>query len=116
MEFVYVIIIFLPLFIFAGYGVVCKVCKKWFSSQPTLIRHKIWHHREILPSFKYNCDQCPYGSNELTNYKKHALCHDMSRPHVCKVCGNRFKALQSLSTHILIHYGEDSHNFNFLKM
>lgn len=99
---------------FSAFGVVCIRCRKWFSSQSTLIRHKIWHHKSTLPPFKYNCDQCPYGTFELTNFKKHALVHDISRPLECKECGNRFRLLQSLNTHLLIHYGECNRDFNCL--
>lgn len=103
---------FFNLFI-SGYGVLCTLCKKWFSAQATLTKHKIWHHKSVLPSFKYNCDHCPYGSNELTNFRKHALVHDFTRPYACKVCGNRFIALHSLSTHTLIHDGEANSNLIF---
>lgn len=90
-------------------GAVCSICHKWFSAQSTLLKHTIWHHKGCVPKLKHNCHKCPYASNEITNFKRHALVHDESRPYGCKVCGNRFKALSSLNTHFIIHCGENPH-------
>lgn len=87
------------------------MCGKWFSTRATLMKHRIWHHKNEFPNFKYNCELCPYATNEMTNYKNHSAVHDSLRPYQCNVCGNRFKALSSLNNHVLIHNGEQGHAF-----
>lgn len=99
--------LFLFYFIFQGYVAECRACNKWFSSQSTLTKHRIWHHKNELPGFIYNCEQCPYGSNKLSNMKKHLAVHNPNRPYSCFICGNRFQTLQTFKGHQLIHEGED---------
>lgn len=90
-------------------GASCKTCLKNFSTKATLLKHRIWHHKNELARFKYCCHKCPYASNNLTSFKRHAYVHDESRPYACTECGNRFTALNSLSHHNLIHTGEPMH-------
>lgn len=75
------------------------------------MKHRIWHHKNEFPQFKYNCKDCAYATNELTNFRNHANVHDSSRSFSCDICGNRFRALNSLNNHILIHNGEKVHSF-----
>lgn len=91
-------------------GIICKTCKKWFSTGTTFLKHRIWHHKDELTSFKYNCPECPYASNAYTSFKKHRFVHDTQRIYFCSVCGNRFLAMSSLGTHMLIHTGEKRYN------
>lgn len=72
----------------------------------------MWHHKETFGLFKYNCAECPYSTNTVTNFKKHSAVHKLDRQYVCKICGNRFTTLGSLSIHILIHTGERNHMFS----
>lgn len=94
----------------------CTSCDKWFSTRATLLKHRIWHHKNELPSFKFNCTECPYASNVATAYKRHASVHDDQRPYFCSVCGNRFIASGSLSHHMLIHTGEQIFSYNLPAM
>lgn len=87
--------------------ITCKTCKKWFSSETTLFKHRIWHHKNEVPRFKFNCSQCPYASDESTPFKRHLFVHDVSRKYCCNVCGNRFLAKHSLGSHMIIHTGEE---------
>lgn len=66
----------------------------------------LWHHKIYLPRFKFNCPLCPYGSNVLTQIKKHKSVHVSDRPYDCSVCNNWFEALNSLNSHLLLHNGE----------
>lgn len=72
----------------------------------TLLKHTLWHHKNLLPRLKFNCVLCPYASNVATAFKRHASVHDPKRPFACTVCNNRFIAVSSLSHHMLIHTGE----------
>ncbi|PRD24720.1 UNVERIFIED_CONTAM: B-cell CLL/lymphoma 6 member B protein [Trichonephila clavipes] len=92
-------------------GAVCRTCHKWFSAKSTLMKHRIWHHKSEFPKFKFNCHLCPYSTNEGTNFKTHFCVHSPDRPFKCEICDNRFRALNSLSNHLLIHKGE-KHNYH----
>ncbi|XP_035230866.1 zinc finger protein 98-like [Stegodyphus dumicola] len=86
--------------------VICRTCKKWFTSEFTLMKHRMWHHKSELGVFKYNCDKCPYATNASSSLKTHEGVHALNRPYKCRFCGNGFKALSSLNNHIVIHVGE----------
>lgn len=82
-------------------------CGLFFSSQVTLSRHKMWHHRESSQLYRYNCIHCPYSTNESSHFKAHSCVHDPKRPFHCSFCGNRFKNVTTLKSHVLIHTGEN---------
>ncbi|KFM60646.1 Zinc finger protein 480, partial [Stegodyphus mimosarum] len=67
----------------------------------------MWHHKEKLAPFKYNCTQCPYSTNTASNFKRHSGVHKSSQPYECHICGNRFATFKSLSVHVVIHTGEN---------
>lgn len=73
------------------------------------MKHRVWHHKDELPRFKFYCSKCPYATNVGKNFSNHALVHDESRHFMCHVCGNRFKASGSLNQHMLVHTGESFH-------
>lgn len=87
-------------------GNICQTCLKWFSSNSTLLKHRMWHHKSEFPALRYQCKKCPYASNISSNLQTHMQVHLSNRPYQCSVCGNRFKALSSLNNHALIHTGE----------
>lgn len=87
-------------------GNICQTCLKWFSSNSTLLKHRMWHHKSEFPALRYQCEKCPYASNISSNLQTHMQVHLSNRPYQCSVCGNRFKALSSLNNHALIHTGE----------
>lgn len=91
----------------------CKTCHKFFTTQCTLSKHRIWHHKDELADFRYNCNKCPYATNIWKSYKEHGFVHEENRPYQCTICGNGFKSLGSLNSHRLIHSGEEMLNFNF---
>lgn len=103
-------------FFFSGGQLECNSCNKWFSTSTTLLKHKIWHHKNEFSSFKFNCSECPYASNVATAYKRHLSVHDLDRPYFCSVCGNRFIAIGSLSHHMLIHTGEQNYNLAVMQL
>lgn len=75
------------------------------------MKHRVWHHKNELPQFKFYCKKCPYATDIAKNFSNHSLVHDESRMYECHVCGNRFKASGSLNHHRLIHTGEQMLNF-----
>lgn len=93
-------------------GHMCRICKLWFSTSSTLLKHRLWHHKNEFPSFKFNCSLCPYASDVATSFKRHKSVHDSERPYFCTVCGNRFIAMSSLSHHMIIHTGEQNFTFH----
>ncbi|KAF8793677.1 Zinc finger protein 92 like protein [Argiope bruennichi] len=86
--------------------IICKTCGKWFTSKPTLLKHRMWHHKSEFPPFRHNCNRCPYSSNVKTSLVNHEVVHFEDRPFKCKFCGCGFKALNSLNHHVIIHTGE----------
>ncbi|PRD24722.1 UNVERIFIED_CONTAM: zinc finger protein [Trichonephila clavipes] len=84
----------------------CSMCNKWFSSGSTLNKHKVWHHKNLFPPFKYSCKHCPYETDNKTNFKNHFEVHSHDRQFRCPTCGNGFKCLASLNNHMIIHTGE----------
>lgn len=89
-------------------GHICHRCRKWFATQRTLAKHRLWHHKDECGNFKYNCKECPYATNVMSSMKDHIHVHDKRRPYSCSLCGNRFTAASSLSAHVLIHTGEQN--------
>lgn len=106
---IYIEIIFLGGLI----GYTCKICEKWFTSRITLSKHRLWHHKETFGLFKFNCNFCPYASDNVTNFRKHAAVHSRDRPFACNICGNRFSTQASLNIHIIIHIGENKETIVF---
>lgn len=74
----------------------------------------MWHHKDELPNFKYNCEKCPYATNIWKSSKEHAYVHEPNRPYVCDYCGNGFRTINSLNAHKLIHTGEDTYGYNIV--
>lgn len=96
-------------FTFSGFlkRISCPLCGIWFSSEVTLSRHKMWHHKSNISHYRFNCHLCPYSTNESTHFKTHKFVHDPQRPYSCSECGNRFKSINALKSHNIIHTGED---------
>lgn len=74
----------------------------------------MWHHKDELPNFRYNCDKCPYATNTWKSLKEHSYVHEPNRPLLCLICGNGFKSMSSLNSHKLIHTGEEIINYNIV--
>lgn len=70
----YCISFILNIFLFLGAS--CKTCFKKFSTKATLLKHRILHHKDELTRFKYCCRKCPYASNNLASFKRHASIHN----------------------------------------
>lgn len=100
------LLLLISLFILGGLsGFTCILCGKWFTAKSTLIRHRIWHHREAF-NYKFKCHLCPYGSYNSANLKRHSVVHSLDRAFKCEVCNNRFSTRASLNQHLIIHFGE----------
>lgn len=84
----------------------CKTCGKFFTTKYTLLKHRMWHHKNEFPPFKFNCNQCAYATDFKSSLVTHKNVHSPDRPHKCSYCGNGFKALSSLNNHVVIHNGE----------
>lgn len=86
----------------------CKTCGKCFTTNRTLLKHRLWHHKSELPPFQFNCDRCPYASNAKGSLSAHAQVHSADRAFKCIFCKNSFRTPRSLSTHVVIHTGKKS--------
>lgn len=84
----------------------CKTCGKFYTSKYTLVKHRMWHHKNEFPPFKFNCDQCAYATYAKSSLDTHKKVHDPDRPYKCPQCGNGFKVSSSLNNHVVIHSGE----------
>ncbi|KAF8793678.1 Zinc finger protein 676 like protein [Argiope bruennichi] len=89
-----------------GNDVICGTCGKWFTTNCTLLKHRLWHHKSELQPFRFNCDKCPYASNVKSSMTTHAQVHSANRAFRCQFCKNGFTTLRSLSNHVVIHTGE----------
>uniref|UniRef100_A0A2L2YXB8 Zinc finger protein 23 n=1 Tax=Parasteatoda tepidariorum TaxID=114398 RepID=A0A2L2YXB8_PARTP len=49
----------------------------------------MWHHLSSV-SYRYKCNNCPYGTNKKTNFDTHSYVHRPDRTHWCSFCGNGF--------------------------
>ncbi|GBM88706.1 Zinc finger protein 724 [Araneus ventricosus] len=91
---------------FRALKVICGTCGKWFTTNCTLLKHRLWHHKLELQPFRFNCDKCPYASNVKSSMSTHAQVHSADRAFKCQYCKNGFTTLRSLSNHVVIHTGE----------
>lgn len=101
---IYILILNFILGLLSGH--ICNFCQKWFASPITLSRHKMWHHKLPSVNYRYNCTECPYSTNEKTNFNYHSNVHRSDRTHHCSVCGNGFTSSSCLNKHMVIHTGE----------
>jgi len=78
----------------------CSFCDKKFRMKHAQKMHELWHKGEL--------PQCPVCGGRYVELRRHMLTHDDSAnyKHVCSVCKKRFRVVQQLQKHVLIHSDE----------
>lgn len=54
----------------------------------------------------YQCENCAWVCNSLSNLKKHRMVHTGERPHTCAECNKTFRQIHHLKDHLRTHTGE----------
>ncbi|KAM3929254.1 uncharacterized protein RB166_007062 [Leptodactylus fuscus] len=71
----------------------CKMCKKCFRHQSTLVRHKMSH------SLLLECHRCGHTFRKMLKLFLHRSKHEWRRPYTCGDCGKAFSYQTLLSLH-----------------
>ncbi|VDI48428.1 Hypothetical predicted protein [Mytilus galloprovincialis] len=78
----------------------CDQCKKMFSKQSSLARHK-YEHSGARP---FNCEICHKAFKHKHHLTEHRRLHSGEKPFQCKKCGKRFSHSGSYSQHMNHRY------------
>ena len=82
-------------------GLRCQKCNKQFSTKGNLKIHVKLHTGQ----FKFYCDTCRKGFNNLSHYKQHMRGHEGVRYH-CQYCYKLFVNKVNLQYHLSSHTGQ----------
>eukprot|EP01084_Bolivina_argentea_P150271 262442_1 len=77
----------------------CDLCDKGFGTPNYLKMHMIHRHTPMRDK-PYQCQHCDYGSGNKESVRKHSLTHTSSSSLKCGQCGQQFKLLRALHTHM----------------
>ncbi|XP_028404576.1 zinc finger protein 107-like [Dendronephthya gigantea] len=109
----------------------CQLCGKVFKRKSNLLAHEKNHaenkvfrcdlcgqafpelqelafHRTLCEESFYKCQICDKECGTKFKLKCHVETHNDDKPHVCDMCGTRFKHARSLTTHKRMHTGENN--------
>ncbi|KAK3105714.1 hypothetical protein FSP39_004073 [Pinctada imbricata] len=78
----------------------CDQCKKMFSKQSSLARHK-YEHSGARP---FTCEICSKAFKHKHHLTEHRRLHSGEKPFVCNKCGKRFSHSGSYSQHMNHRY------------
>ncbi|KAL6067015.1 hypothetical protein STEG23_031250 [Scotinomys teguina] len=81
----------------------CKDCKKTFSNNSTLIKHRRRTHNVEK---RFECTECSKVYHWKSDLTAHQKTHTQERIYECKGCGKAFFRRSHLNAHERIHTGE----------
>lgn len=80
----------------------CSSCPKMFKTSCQLSKHIDRIHKNGKP--KYSCEQCNLQFLLVSQFESHRLSmHCDERPHLCNLCGARFRTTKTLHNHKFTH-------------
>lgn len=82
----------------------CDQCKKSYSTQTGLSKHKQFHCNGGDKGKPYHCHSCPKIYYSMSALKMHIRTHTL--PCRCPTCGKAFSRMWLLNGHIRTHTGE----------
>jgi KRAB domain-containing zinc finger protein len=71
----------------------CPTCKHLFT-QEEMTKH------QSACAAKLSCTTCGERFERKIDLNNHIVCHQVDRPHACRICGNLFRSKSSLQTHM----------------
>ena len=87
---------------------VCELCGFRFKSSSHLIRHLKVHNKDVVKSYRYNCEYCDARFTERYNLTVHVRNIHEQKPyqHICTVCNKGFHGKRDFELHAVIHQSD----------
>lgn len=83
----------------------CSTCKNSFT-QDEMTKHQ----STCSAMSKLACTTCGERFERKMDLDNHMVCHQVDRPHACRICGNLFRSRSNLHTHMQqVHQIERPH-------
>lgn len=84
--------------------IACANCKHLFTQD------EIVTHQSLCTVSNLSCTTCGERFERKIDLNNHTVCHQVDRPHACRICGNLFRAKSNLQTHMSqVHQIERPH-------
>ena len=74
----------------------CATCKKYFTEASTLRKHMVRHDPN---SRRFNCGQCPKFFFSQSKLDDHSIVHQAAKPFQCQYCDKSYKRVRTLKSH-----------------
>ncbi|CAH1104206.1 unnamed protein product [Psylliodes chrysocephalus] len=84
----------------------CCFCLETFEDRLMYKKHKFkeYRKRRVNPKTRITCSMCGKLVSR-DRLKAHMIIHGKERPHVCDICGKRYRSRSNLNDHTLTHKG-----------